>query len=544
MAAIERTASAPDAVRQHSTGPTGPSRKGAALRTARAIVRAHWLFAVIFAAGLGLRVLSELAYRPALLYIDSAKYLVGSAGSEPEGYRLLLRLLDPVGGLGLVAAVQHGFGLATAVGLYALLIRRGVPRWGAALTAAPVLLDAYQLQLEQTIMPDVLFETMVAAGLILLLWRSRPGARLIAAGALVLGLATTVREIGAVLIAPTLIFALLTLSGRWRRARRAALAGGCFALPVVAYMVAAIAVYGHFGLASNGPAPEYGRAAAAADCATLTLPADERALCPSPAQTLALGGVDGLLHNPASPGLTAPVPAGLSHQQLVSSFSLAVLRQQPLRVAASIVRDSVRLFAVTRDGSPVITSISRWQFQTFYPTYPRSYSIAVFTQLARQAGSGAPAVDRPLATLLRDYQLHGGYTPGPLYAAALAAGLLDALSGLTRRRKPGRQTPVRDGPGRETPSRWTRTPADAERAAACLLVTLSAVVLLLSSDAFEFSWRYQLPAVVLLPLAGALGATALAARFTAARTASGGTGRRTHRASAASGLQGSAARCS
>ena len=524
MAAIERTASAPDAVRQHSTGPTGPSRKGAALRTARAIVRAHWLFAVIFAAGLGLRVLSELAYRPALLYIDSAKYLVGSAGTEPEGYRLLLRLLDPVGGLGLVAAVQHGFGLATAVGLYALLIRRGVPRWGAALTAAPVLLDAYQLQLEQTIMPDVLFETMVAAGLILLLWRRRPGARLIAAGALVLGLATTVREIGAVLIAPTLIFALLTLSGRWRRARRAALAGGCFALPVVAYMVAAIAVYGHFGLASNGPAPEYGRVAAAADCATLTLPADERALCPSPAQTLALGGVDGLLHNPASPGLTAPVPAGLSHQQLVSSFSLAVLRQQPLRVAASIVRDSVRLFAVTRDGSPVITSISRWQFQTFYPTYPRSYSMAVFTQLAHQAGSGAPAVDRPLATLLRDYQLHGGYTPGPLYAAALAAGLLGALSGLARRR--------------------TRTPADAERAAACLLVTLSAVVLLLSSDAFEFSWRYQLPAVVLLPLAGALGATALAARFTAARTASGGTGRRTHRASAASDLQGSAARCS
>jgi len=40
-------------------------------------------------------------------------------------------------------------------------------------------------------------------------------------------------------------------------------------------------------------------------------------------------------------------------------------------------------------------------------------------------------------------------------------------------------------------------------------VTLAAAVLLVSSDAFEFSWRYQLPAVVLLPLAGALGMTAL-----------------------------------
>ena len=40
-------------------------------------------------------------------------------------------------------------------------------------------------------------------------------------------------------------------------------------------------------------------------------------------------------------------------------------------------------------------------------------------------------------------------------------------------------------------------------------MTLSAVVLLLSSDAYEFSWRYQLPAVVMLPVAGALGLTAL-----------------------------------
>jgi len=38
-------------------------------------------------------------------------------------------------------------------------------------------------------------------------------------------------------------------------------------------------------------------------------------------------------------------------------------------------------------------------------------------------------------------------------------------------------------------------------------------VLLVSSDAFEFSWRYQLPAVVMLPLAGALGLTAAGARF-------------------------------
>ena len=138
-------------------------------------VRGHWPFALVLSAGLALRVLTEVAYRPALLYIDSAKYLVGSSGTAPEGYQVLLRLLDPVGGLALVAAVQHAFGLAMAIALYALLLRRGVPRWAATLAAAPVLLDAYQLQLEQTIMPDVLFETMIAAGLMLLLWPMRPG---------------------------------------------------------------------------------------------------------------------------------------------------------------------------------------------------------------------------------------------------------------------------------------------------------------------------------------------------------------------------------
>ena len=518
VATTDRTAAPPQARRDQAEAPGRPP--GAAGGVGGA-VRAHWVFGVVFAAGLGLRVLAELAYRPALLYIDSAKYLGSADGSEPAGYRVLLRLLDPVGGFGLVAAVQHGFGLAMAGAGYALLIRRRVPRRLAALAVAPVLLDAYQLQLEQTIMPDVLFETMITAGLVVLLWRRRPGLPLVAAGALVLGAATTVREIGAVLIVPVVIFAVLIVPSpltvrRWRRrAGWAALAGGCFVLPLLGYMTAAYGVAGHFGLARNGPGPEYGRAAAAADCATLKVPADERALCPSPALTLALGGVDGLLNNARSPGLSVPVPAGTSREKLLASFSLAVLRQQPLRVAAAIARDSVRLFALTRDGSAEVTSISRWQFQTFYPTYPPGFTMTVLTQLTRENGGGEDLVAvRPLAAVLRDYQLYGGYTPGPLYAVALVAGLGGSLTGVRRLRFRG---------------------AASELAAACVLVTLSAVALLGGSDAFEFSWRYQLPAVILLPLAGALGCTAVSP--TVARTATGGTGRRTHPASAGSGLQ-------
>jgi hypothetical protein len=61
-------------------------------------------------------------------------------------------------------------------------------------------------------------------------------------------------------------------------------------------------------------------------------------------------------------------------------------------------------------------------------------------------------------------------------------------------------------------ARRNATPAQRDAARACLLTFTAAVAVLLISDAFEFSWRYQLPALVTLPPAAALGLTALFAR--------------------------------
>jgi hypothetical protein len=55
-------------------------------------------------------------------------------------------------------------------------------------------------------------------------------------------------------------------------------------------------------------------------------------------------------------------------------------------------------------------------------------------------------------------------------------------------------------------------PARRQRALACLLFFASAAGLLLVSDTFEFSWRYQIPAVVTLVPAGVLGLSVLLAR--------------------------------
>ena len=118
-----------------------------------------------------------------------------------------------------------------------------------------------------------------------------------------------------------------------------------------------------------------------------------------------------------------------------------MLKQQPLAVPLSVLRDATRLFALTRDGAPNITQISRWQFQPGYATYPPGVSLSFVASQAREYGGGAPVAVQPLASFLRGYQLDGGYTPGPLLVVMTAAGAIGSLfifSGRrSRRRKNG-----------------------------------------------------------------------------------------------------------
>ena len=108
--------------------------------------------------------------------------------------------------------------------LYAVLLRRGTNRWLAAVAVAPVLLDAYQVQIEQTIMPDVWFEAMIVAGLGLLLWRPAVTVRLAALAGLILGLSATVHQVGEVLIVPGACSTWLVAAGSVRRAVTTAVA--------------------------------------------------------------------------------------------------------------------------------------------------------------------------------------------------------------------------------------------------------------------------------------------------------------------------------
>jgi hypothetical protein len=455
---------------------------------AAALVRRHWLAAALLAAGLALRVVAQLAYRPALFYIDTTRYLYNAEGMDPVGYKGPLRAILAVSNFDVVAAVQHLLGLGMAGLLYALLLRRGAPRWLAALAIAPAALDAYQVQAEQTILPTAWFEALIVTGLAILLWRPTPGWRATVAGGIVLGTSATFAQVGEALLVPAVIY-LLVAAGGWRQAvTKAAALCGAFALPILVYCTVSDALTGDFFLSHTGVTSFYGRAAAAVDCATIRLPAAERGMCPDPAQQAM--GPDWLEYGAGSP--IRPYYAHLPRAEtdrLISDFNHRVLTQQPGRLAAAYGGDVARLFALTRDGRPGDTPISRWQFQTTFPYYSSHATEPVVRAAVARFGGGAPAVWRPVAAFLRSYQLGGGYTPGPLLAWCAVAGLAGSLVLLVRRWA---------GPGREI------RPA----ALACLLFFTSAAALLLVSDLFEFSWRYQLPALVTLVPAGALGTAA------------------------------------
>src|SRR5215831_7754160 len=499
----------PARVRAQARRAPALARQAPALaRGAPALARQHWLFTVLVALGLVLRILTQIAYRPALLYIDSTKYLLGAyPGGDPPGYQLALKPVVALGNLNAIAAIQHLLGLGMAVALYLVLLRRGAPRWLSALATAPVLLDAYQLQIEQTVMPDVMFEALIVTGLAALLWRAAPSRWLICVAGLALGASATARQIGEILILPAAGYLLIVTPGWRQRLKHTGLLCLAFALPILAgsYRNYADPQLHSFSLAPYASGSIYGRMAEAANCATLQLPAYERGLCPDATQQRLLGP-DGLDHNPKSPIKGAwiprmsaanrqalrqlcrkPVPVkvgtGLRYHdvaivcgQLTSDFDRRVLTQQPLNVLASIGRDTLKMFALVRTTSAGDPPITRWQFQTFYPQYPPyivishgTFVLGTFNAAGTEeqigTGGGHPAVVKPLASFLRAYQLDGGYTPGPLFAFAFVAGLAGSLAALRRR----------------------ASPAQRATALACALFFLTGVAALLSSDLFEFN---------------------------------------------------------
>ena len=244
----------------------------------------HRLFAAILALGLALRIMTMIGYSPVVWFEDAFDY-VGVAERmqpypvRPSGYSILLWVMRPLHSFAAVVALQHLLGMATGTMVYALVLRRmRNPRnWPAALAAAPVLLDSYQIFFEHTILSDPLFTFLVVAAVTVTLWAPQVSLRRAASVGLILAAATLTRSIGAMSLPVFAGYLIVNRSG-WRTLLVTVVAA---AVPLGCYS----AWYGswHGSVAINGGSGVWlwARTMPFADCGKIRPPVDEAVLCPA-----------------------------------------------------------------------------------------------------------------------------------------------------------------------------------------------------------------------------------------------------------------------
>jgi Dolichyl-phosphate-mannose-protein mannosyltransferase len=248
------------------------------------MIRRHWPFALVLAAGALLRLACEIAYRPALFYSDSWGYLAMAHGSglvtfaplRPSGYPLILKVLH---WLTLTTVAQHLAGLAVATLAYATCRALGVRRWLATVAGAFVVLDAWAIALEQYVLAEAFF----SLALMLAVWASlvaRRSSREVALGfaGLCLAGAALMRPVGLFAVPAWIVWML------WARVgARAVIAGiACLVVPLLVYSIAHQSVTGTFGLTQANGWFLYGRVGTIASCNGIDVAREARKLCDRP----------------------------------------------------------------------------------------------------------------------------------------------------------------------------------------------------------------------------------------------------------------------
>ncbi|OUC94077.1 hypothetical protein CA984_23870 [Streptosporangium minutum] len=399
----------------------------------------HRLFAAVFALAAALRVLTITGYSPAVWLEDAFDY-VGVAERmqpypvRPSGYSFLLWLMRPLHSLAAVVTVQHLMGLAMGVMVYALVRRRASRlRTGwAVLAAAPVLLDAYQIFFEHTVLSDVLFSFLVITAVTVVLWRPRisPG-HAVSAG-LLLAAATLTRSIGLILL-PLLAGHLLINRSGLRIFITTVVAA---AIPLGGYAAWYGSWHGSPALNAGSGVWLWARTMPFADCAKIKPPTDEAVLCPT--QPVGL--------RPASPyfiwsdwsplrkvpGHPVTTNADLFQpkiNELAGSLARRAILSQPLDYLEVVTRDLQRTLNWKRGPNPHSVPIvyNRYAFPNAEGPLPDGVRIpggGIQQDLrAYERGPTATAFSEPAAEWMRVYQA-SVFLPGPFFGLLSVGALL------------------------------------------------------------------------------------------------------------------------
>lgn len=438
-----------------------------------AFARRHGLFLSLLAVGASLRALAWFAYWPALFYTDSTDYLshaspLGLSDWHPPGYSLLLRALLFLHSTAVVTLAQHVFMLAASCLLYAAVRRASNRPRLAALACAPLLLDAYQVQIEQYVMPGPLFECLLIFGVAGALWHGRLTLGRCVGIAFALSLSVIVRLDGLALLIPLLAWLLVRRVGL-----RAVLATTlAFAAPVAGLAATRDLAGRGFNLSAMDSLWLYGRVATFVDCSQVQVPNYEAQLCPAgpPSARHSTTWYENSIISPAHLYLETHRDG----QAVVLDFAKRVIEAQPAAYGRTVLTSYLDQFRPTREQIPGGPPVGPWRFATTQHEVDAENAEAA-SMLPGLRPSLKTQVSPFLSRILRDYQVFG-YVPGPLMAILLVVALAAGLR------------------------RWRTS----QGSNALFLAAMGIAIVLWACATVVFSWRYMLPTLILFPAAVAV----------------------------------------
>ncbi|WP_239089915.1 hypothetical protein [Sphaerimonospora thailandensis] len=459
----------------------------------------HSWFLGVLGLGAALRIVTMLGYRPALWFPDSYTYVVTAMRPRPDlvrpaGYSMFLRLFEPFHSFALVTFVQHLLGLLAGAMIYVTVLRWcGRSRRSVLVAAAatvPVLLDAYQIEMEHLLVSDSLFTFLVVAAACLALRRPpsthRPSTPAAVALGLILAAATLTRTIGLPLIAVFAFFLVWYGFSRARVVRRdVPRRVGAFALaallPLAAYAGWFYAAHHRVGLVGSNGVFLYGRTMTFADCSVMRPPADVAVLCDSRPPAERPTSQD-YIWSDDSPLVRLPGITFIEETDaLAGRFAWLAIRSQPLDYSAGVLTELGRTFTWRRHVYPDAETYGYYEFPASTPAPPDRHPAIVGKEFAEryERGSVAVRIAEPYAGWMRAYQRVASL-PGALLLVVLVIPLLRLVR------------PARRGAARGSGVPWGLPWATAW------------VLLVVPAATAQFDYRYVLPATPLACLAAAL----------------------------------------